>query len=1067
MPLFTRILGDPHKRELKRHWQVVDEINALEEEMQALSDEELSAKTTELRERLGYEGPDISFGQSYAEDLEVLGESAERADAEFRSGRVEAQSEDEIERDLARRQRREREEEQAAQLDELLPEAFAVVREASRRKLGMRHFDVQLIGGIVLHEGKIAEMKTGEGKTLVAALPLYLNALMGKGAHLVTVNDYLARRDAGWNGPVYHFLGLSVGVIAGQDLSYIYDPEYLDESHPDPRLQYLRPCTRREAYACDITYSTNNELGFDYLRDNMAMSVEQCVQRRLHYAIVDEVDSILIDEARTPLIISGQANEPTEKYYTYARLIKNLVAEEDYTSDEKTKSTTLTDEGVSKIEKWTGISNVYDMEHAIEAHQINQALRAWVHYQRDRDYIVRDGEVVIVDEFTGRTMPGRRWSDGLHQAIEAKEGLRVQQEQITLATITFQNFFRLYHKLAGMTGTALTEAEEFDKIYKLEVVPIPTNKEMIRLDQPDLIYRTEEAKYRALVEDIEERHKTRQPILVGTTSIEKSERLSRMLEKKGIPHEVLNAKLHEREAVVVAQAGQPGAVTIATNMAGRGTDIVLGEGVAELGGLYIIGTDRHESRRIDNQLRGRSGRQGDPGETRFYLSFEDDLMRVFGGERVQGLMERLRIDEDMPLESKMVSRQIESAQARVEGHNFDTRRHVVEYDDVMNKQREIIYGERRKILEGVDTKANFTAMVERVVSEEVPTFCEGRHRDTWDLEGMWERMRSIAGAHLPAFGEVDTSTLGDTVAEVVETLTGELISIHEELEAKYGSDLMRRAEQAVMLQVIDQRWRTYLTQMDHLRDQIGFHGYGQMDPLVEYKREAFGSYQELMSGIQRDILTWLFHVDFAQVQAQQAQQAEAMQQPAPTEAAAGETAPASPRADAAGSGRKAASAAPAAPDGNGKAGEPGPAVPPPAARPAAASASGALARASGRGNGGGAADAPVSPGPRGAVRGAAGPARGDAGNGRPASAPGGAGVGTPAAGPAPARPGIPLPRGAGLAPQTRVTNVVERSSEGTRRSAGGSNGGGAPRKMGRNERCWCGSGLKYKFCHGK
>ncbi len=492
MSLFSKILGDPHKRELKRHWQVVDQINDLEEEIQALSDAELAAKTQELRERLGYQGPDISFGQSYVDDLDVLGESDRQAQDEFTSGRVGADSEDDIERELERRERREREQERAAHLDEVLPEAFAVVREASVRKLGMRHFDVQLVGGIVLHEGKIAEMKTGEGKTLVASLPLYLNALLGKGAHLVTVNDYLARRDAGWNAPVFDFLGLSVGVIAGQNLSYVYDPAYLDESHPDSRLQHLRPCTRREAYACDVTYSTNNELGFDYLRDNMAMTIDQCVQRRLHYAIVDEVDSILIDEARTPLIISGQGSEPTEKYYTYARLIKNLEAEADYTFDEKTKSVTLTDEGVAKIEKWTGIANVYEMENAIEAHQINQALRAAVHYQRDREYIVRDGEVVIVDEFTGRTMPGRRWSDGLHQAIEAKEGLRVLQENITLATITFQNFFRLYRKLAGMTGTALTEAEEFDKIYKLEVVPIPTNQEMVRDDEPDLIYRTQD-----------------------------------------------------------------------------------------------------------------------------------------------------------------------------------------------------------------------------------------------------------------------------------------------------------------------------------------------------------------------------------------------------------------------------------------------------------------------------------------------------------------------------------------------------------------------------------------------
>ncbi|MGA9112572.1 MAG: preprotein translocase subunit SecA, partial [Candidatus Dormiibacterota bacterium] len=876
MSLFSKVLGDPHKREINRHMRVVEEINGLEEEMRALSDEELRHKTDEFRERLGYEGADISFGQTYAEDLDVLGETADRAAAEFASGDVSAESEAEIERQFARREKKERESEQAERLDEILPEAFAVVREAARRILGMRHFDVQLVGGIVLHDGKIAEMKTGEGKTLVATLPLYLNALLGKGAHLVTVNDYLARRDAGWNAPVYHFLGMSVGVIAGQNLSFVYDPDFLDETHPDARLQHLRPCTRREAYACDITYATNNELGFDYLRDNMAMTVEQCVQRRLHYAIVDEVDSILVDEARTPLIISGQASEPTEKYYTYARLIKNLVPEDDYTSDEKTKSVTLTDEGVAKLEKWTGISNIFDIEHAIEAHQVNQALRAAVHYQLDREYIIRDGEVVIVDEFTGRTMPGRRWSDGLHQAIEAKEGVQVQQENITLATITFQNFFRLYHKLAGMTGTAITEAEEFDKIYKLEVVPIPTNQPMIRRDEADLVYQTEAAKFKAVVDDIVERHQAGQPVLVGTTSIEKSERLSRLLEKQGVLHNVLNAKQHEREAVIITEAGQPGTVTIATNMAGRGTDIVLGEGVADLGGLYIIGTERHESRRIDNQLRGRAGRQGDPGETRFFLSFEDDLLRVFGGERIQGLMGRLHVDEDVALESKMFSRQIESSQARVEGYHFDTRRHVVEYDDVMNKQREIIYGERRKILEGVDTRANFLNMLGNVVSEETPTFCEGRSRETWDLEGLWDRMRQFSGPLLPAVAEVDLSSLGESVPEVIETIVGELTSIYEELEEKHGAELMRRAEQLVMLSVIDEKWRAYLTQMEHMRESIGFHGYGQMDPLVEYKQEAYRSFQDLMAEIQRDIVRFLYTIKFEALQP--------AQEPAPSEA---------------------------------------------------------------------------------------------------------------------------------------------------------------------------------------
>jgi preprotein translocase subunit SecA len=1048
MSLLSKVLGDPHRRELSRHWKMVEEINALEDEVAALTDQALAAKTAELRERIGFQGPDISYGQSYADTVDAV------------ARRPGEDTEEDVDQELASRERRAREQEDARRLDEVLPEAFAVVREASRRTLGMRHFDVQLIGGIVLHEGKIAEMKTGEGKTLVASLPLYLNALTGRGAHLVTVNDYLARRDAGWNAPVYHFLGLTVGVIAGQNLSYVYDPEYLDETHPDPRLQHLRPATRRDAYACDITYSTNNELGFDYLRDNMAMTVDQCVQRRLHYAIVDEVDSILIDEARTPLIISGEGSEPTEKYYTYARLIRQLDAEEDYTSDEKTKSATLTDEGVVKIEKWTGISNVYEMEHAVEAHQINQALRAWVHYQRDRDYIVRDGEVVIVDEFTGRTMPGRRWSDGLHQAIEAKEGLRVQQENITLATITFQNFFRLYRKLAGMTGTAITEAEEFDKIYKLEVVPIPTNRPMVRLDEPDLIYKTEAAKYKAVVEDISERHTTGQPILVGTTSIEKSERLSRMLEKKGITHNVLNAKQHEREAQIVAEAGQRDAVTIATNMAGRGTDIVLGEGVADLGGLYIIGTDRHDSRRIDNQLRGRAGRQGDAGETRFYLSFEDDLMRVFGGERMQGLMDRLRIDEDVPLESRLVSKQIEGAQARVEGHNFDTRRNVVEYDDVMNKQREIIYGERRKILEGIDTKANFHAMVERAVSEEVPTFCEGRHRDTWDLEGLWQRMRQLGGPQLPGLGEVDLASLGDSQADVIETLTGELISLHEEMEQKYGPELMRRVEQDLMLRVIDERWRTYLTQMEHMREQIGFQSYGQMDPLIEYKREAFSSFQELMATIQRDIVAVIFHVQINV-------------QPAGGEAA--------------GAGQPAGATATAAPEGAGSE-VPAPAVSespvsvgagaarpagPPAARPAAAAASGALARASGRGGPAVPAGAGVT-GHRGAASGAARPGPGDQAPEPPFRPAGAAAVGAVPEPPfrpigAPARPGISLPGAAGLLSQTRVRNVVERSAEGTRRTDGAAvpAGKGTPRKVGRNEPCWCGSGRKYKFCHGR
>ena len=642
-----------------------------------------------------------------------------------------------------------------------------MVREASKRTLGMRHFDVQLIGGIVLHQGRIAEMKTGEGKTLVATLALYLNALEARGAHLVTVNDYLARRDAGWNAALYR-LPRAVGRRhrrAGP-LVRLRPGLHSTTTHPDPRLQHLRPCTRREAYAADITYSTNNELGFDYLRDNMAQKLDRCVQRRLRYAIVDEVDSILIDEARTPLIISGQASEATDKFYTYARLIPRLVAEDDYTIDEKTKSATLTEEGVDKIEKWTGISNVYEMEHAAEAHQINQALRAHALWLRDKDYIVRDGEVIIVDEFTGRTMPGRRWSDGLHQAIEAKEGVAVQQETVTLATITFQNFFRLYDKLAGMTGTALTEAEEFHKIYKLEVVPIPTHQPMVRLDEPDLIYKRRGGQISR------GGRRDRRAVQEGTADPRRHDehREERAAEPPCSTSSASSTRCSTPSCTSARRTSSPtpasaGSVTIATNMAGRGTDIVLGEGVADVGGLYIIGTERHESRRIDNQLRGRAGRQGDPGESRFFLSFEDDLMRVFGGERMQGFMGKLGVDEDTPLESKMVSRQIEGAQARVEGQNFDSRRHVVEYDDVMNKQREIIYGERRKILEGTDTRANFIAMVEHVVATEVPTYCEGRHREAWDFEGLWTQMHMFA-AGLPPFSEVSMDSLGNSIEEV-------------------------------------------------------------------------------------------------------------------------------------------------------------------------------------------------------------------------------------------------------------------------------------------------------------
>jgi preprotein translocase subunit SecA len=797
-------LFDPNEREVKQHMRTVAAINELEPELKALDDEALRRRAGELREQLGD------------------GES----------------------------------------VDELLVESFALTREAARRTIGLRHFDVQMVGGIVLHLGKIAEMKTGEGKTLVASLPLVLNALTDRGAHLVTVNDYLARRDAGWMGPLYHALGLSVGVVVpgppGVSLGYVFDPEHLDESHPDVRLQHLRPVSRTEAYACDITYGTNNEFGFDYLRDNMATELSQRVQRDLQYAIVDEVDSILIDEARTPLIISGQSEESTDKYYEYARHAARLAPDVDYTVEEKYRSVSLTEEGINKMQRLTGIKNIYDLEHVIEAHQINQALKAKALYLRERDYLVINGEVIIVDEFTGRTMPGRRWSDGLHQAVEAKEGLKVQQEQKTLATITLQNYFRLYGKLAGMTGTALTEAEEFHKIYGLEVVEIPTNKPMVRTDHPDVIYKTEQSKFDAVIDEIRQMHEAGRPVLVGTVSVEKSERLSRLLSKTGVRHNVLNAKQHEREAAIVAEAGQAGAVTIATNMAGRGTDIVLGEGVAQAGGLHIIGTERHESRRIDNQLRGRAGRQGDPGSTRFFISLEDDLMRIFGpaADRIGRLMDRLEVE---PIEHKWVASSIESAQKKVEGMNFDTRKHVVEYDNVMNIQRAIIYGERDKILGGADTRDNILEYIRDVVAKGVDGHCQGRHPENWDLEGLV----TYLGHYFPlAPGTVlPDSALRQGQAGLTEYLYNAAVEAYEAKEKQLGDEVLcRSVERFVMLRTIDQKWIDYLTTMEHFREGIGLQAYGQRDPLVEYKNEAHKMFEELTEGIRADIVANMFRV---------------------------------------------------------------------------------------------------------------------------------------------------------------------------------------------------------------
>ncbi|MEW6228712.1 MAG: preprotein translocase subunit SecA [Bacillota bacterium] len=778
-------------------------------------------------------------------------------------------------------------------LDDILPEAFAVVREASVRVLGQRHFDEQVMGGIVLHEGRIAEMKTGEGKTLAATLPAYLNALPGKGVHIVTVNDYLARRDAEWMGTIYRFLGLSVGVIV-HGLDYVQ---------------------RKAAYAADITYGTNNEFGFDYLRDNMVTSEDEMVQRELNYAIVDEVDSILIDEARTPLIISGQAEESTDLYYQFARLVPRLKADIDYTVDEKAHTAALTEEGVEKVERMLGIENLYDDANIELAHHLNQALRAHTLMRRDRDYVVKDGQVIIVDEFTGRLMFGRRYSDGLHQAIEAKEAVKVERESQTLATITFQNYFRMYKKLAGMTGTAVTEEEEFRKIYGLDVVVVPTHLPMVRVDHPDVVYKTERAKFGAVVDEIERLHKTGQPVLVGTISIEKSERLSDMLRRRGIPHQVLNAKHHEREAEIVAQAGRLGTVTIATNMAGRGTDIVLGgnpeyiakqklraqgyarevvaeaaerfptgdsevlkareeflryldeakaacagehEKVVELGGLFIIGTERHESRRIDNQLRGRSGRQGDPGASRFYVSLEDDLMRLFGGEFITSVMNRLGWEESVPIEHPRLSRAIETAQKRVEARNFDIRKQVLEYDDVMNKQREVIYGDRRRVLRGENLKERIMEMIAQVARGILDTYANEKvFQEEWDLDGLADRVNRVFAFPTPVRSK---DLEGMRRAELEEHIVGTAWKAYEERETIVGPDHMRLLEKVVMLRIIDSKWMAHLQAMDDLREGIGLRAYGQHNPLQEYQIEGWEMFESLKASIREDVVAWMFRV---------------------------------------------------------------------------------------------------------------------------------------------------------------------------------------------------------------
>lgn len=776
---FFKKLLDDNAKDIKKLQKTVDIINDLEKDMENLSDEELRAKTQEFKARY----------------------------------------------------------QEGTSLDELLPEAFAVVREAGKRVLGMRHFDVQLMGGIVLHQGRIAEMKTGEGKTLVATLPAYLNALTGKGVHVITVNDYLARRDSQWMGRLYNFLGLEVGLIVHG-------------------LDYNK---RRQAYLADITYGTNNEFGFDYLRDNMVMYKENMVQRELQYAIIDEVDSILIDEARTPLIISGPADKPTELYRMVARVIPRLKNEEDFTIDEKQNLVTLTDTGISRVEKMLGIENLADEKNMEISHHVNQALKAHNLMKRDRDYVVKDGEVIIVDEFTGRLMFGRRYSDGLHQAIEAKEGVKIERESQTLATITFQNYFRMYKKISGMTGTAKTEEEEFIKIYGMDVVVIPTNKPMIREDKPDVVYRTEMGKFNAVVEEIEQCFKRGQPVLVGTVSIEKSELLSDILKKKGIPHQVLNAKFHEQEAEIVAQAGQKGMVTIATNMAGRGTDIVLGPGVKELGGLAIIGTERHESRRIDNQLRGRSGRQGDPGVTQFYISLEDDLMRLFGSENILGLMDKLGMDDSIPIENSMISKGIENAQKRVEARNFDIRKHVLEYDDVMNQQREVIYGQRRQVLLGENLKESILDMIEKVVARTIDNFSgESPYPEEWDLKGL---LYAAELSFLPNH-QLTTEQLANMEAdEVREFLKEEALKAYEERERQLGEETLRELERLVLLKVVDAKWMDHLDAMDQLRQGIYLRAYGQRDPLTEYKFEAYDMFNQMIEEIQQETVRYVYRVN--------------------------------------------------------------------------------------------------------------------------------------------------------------------------------------------------------------
>jgi preprotein translocase subunit SecA len=789
--VFNRLLHFGEGKKIKLLQETVARVSALESTVTPLSDKELRAKTAEFKLRL----------------------------------------------------------QEGETLDDLLPEAFAVAREAARRATGMRPFDVQVMGAVALHQGCIAEMKTGEGKTLVATMPVYLNALAGRGVHLVTVNDYLAGRDAAWMGPVYEMLGLSVAALQNN----------------------MEAADRVAAYKADVTYGTNTEFGFDYLRDNMVLRLEQEVQRGGHYyCIVDEVDSILIDEARTPLIISGSGERAAKTYYDFARIARRLKEgeDEDYEVDEKKRTVAITEKGLAKVEKELGIENIYEDLSGQLVNHLMQALRAASLYKRDVEYLVQDGEVKIIDEFTGRVLEGRRYSEGLHQAIEAREGVQIKEENQTLATITLQNYFRLYEKIAGMTGTAATEADEFREIYKMEVVVIPTNEPMVRDDRNDHIYKTEKAKFLAAAEIIADCHKRKQPILVGTISVEKSERLSEILKRRGVPHEVLNAKHHAREATIIAQAGQPGAVTIATNMAGRGTDIKLGEGVVEAGGLFVLGTERHDARRVDNQLRGRSGRQGDPGASLFTISLEDDLMRIFGGDRIHRLMDRLRIDDDIPIEHSLISRSVETAQKKVEEQNFQIRKHVLEYDDVMNLQREVIYGQRQRILGGEDLREDVLEIIERILREEVATFAgTSRFSEEWDLEellttlkGFFPTALTIKGLGDPA--GLDSEGLADLVVE-------DALKAYGEKEARFGPETMRQLERWVLLRTLDSKWRDHLYEMDYLREGIGLRALAQLDPLIAYKNEGYNMFQEMMDSIQSDFVRYLYHLEVVREDQQQ------------------------------------------------------------------------------------------------------------------------------------------------------------------------------------------------------